>query len=133
MGDDDWQNIELASRGASLQNNGAATQSEEDAQARTHDPLPNIGGSGNDTQTRSITRGASGCGRSSGDGENSAGTGVSVHSFYHDGHVAAMHGSGVHRAQNTHSSPNTSGDSREDMGEVFTEGLMGVVRVAGVV
>ena len=42
--------------GASLFSNGAAAQSEESAQALTHDPLPNIGGNGNDTQTRSISR-----------------------------------------------------------------------------
>ena len=57
-----------------------------------------------------------GCGRSNGGGENSAGTGISVHSFYRYGHIAAMCGSGVHRAQNTHSSPNTSGDSRGRLG-----------------
>ena len=61
LGDDGWSISELASRGASLFSNGAAAQSEENTQALTHDPLPNIGGNGNDTQTRSISREANGC------------------------------------------------------------------------
>ena len=90
LGDDGRSISELASRGASLFSNGAAARTEENAQALTH-----IGGNGNDTQTCSISREANGCGRSSGDGENSAGTSVSVHSFYRDGHVASIHGSGA--------------------------------------
>ena len=81
MGDKGRSISEFASRGASLHSNGGAAQSEENAQALTHDPLPNIGRNGNDTQTHSISRGANGCGRSSRGGENSAVTTVSVHSF----------------------------------------------------
>ena len=88
--------MSLISRGASLHSKGGAAQSEESAQAQPHNPLPNIGGSGNDTRTRGISRGANGCGRSSGGGENSgAGTNVSVHSFYCDGHLASIRGSSV--------------------------------------
>lgn len=41
LGDDGRLISELASRGASLHSNGGAAQSEENAQALTHDPLPN--------------------------------------------------------------------------------------------
>ena len=67
-----------------------------------------------------------GCGKSSGGGENSAGTSVSDHSFYRDGHIASIRGSGVamrrssvHEAQSTHesnSSHNKRGDSRGKRG-----------------
>ena len=106
LGDDGQPISELASCGEFLHSKGGAVQSKENAQAQ--DPLPNIGGSGNDRRTHSISRVANRCGRSSGGGENSAGNGISVHSFYHDGHVAARHGSGVAmRRSSFHEAPST--------------------------